>query len=171
MIWIWKNVKPERWCRKMSSQKEMILSNPFSLADKYQYLSKQCRSKWDGLLWAISSGSKSCLPFSFFILDFNQIQEWKSPLQKFRDERVKCVCWAWFWGVVGTGQSKIISLKRIIRTWYVNIILMKRGFFPHRHTHAHMHVHTHRHTHPHTPTSTHPRIKDNRHNMLGRNTS
>ena len=42
---------------KNISQLNVNLFNPFNPVDQYKYPYKQCRSRWDGLQWAISLGS------------------------------------------------------------------------------------------------------------------
>ena len=63
----------------------LIPLNPFSSADQYLYLCKQCRSRWDGSLRAVSSGS---ILFAILFLIFKwhpHLQQWTYPNSEIED--------------------------------------------------------------------------------------
>ena len=74
-----------------------IYLNTFSPVDQGRHFSKQCRSRWDGLLWAVSSGSTLFAIWFWFFTETpiwnngsSQFQRQKESLQLlFRGERFK----------------------------------------------------------------------------------
>ena len=67
--------------------------NTFNPADQTGYLCKQCRYRWDGSWWAVSSGSTLFASlFLIFLLKplfaSVDVQRWKSPFQKLMGESV-----------------------------------------------------------------------------------